>query len=88
MTVAVTIPAALARLFPGAPRWFALEAATVGEAIAALDALHPGMRDRICDTTPAIRRHINVFVGGEKAGLATPLPPGSEMLVMTAISGG
>ncbi len=88
MTVSVTIPAALARLFPGAPRRFELEAKTVAEAIAALEARHPGMKDRICDTTPAIRRHINVFVGGEKAGLATPLPPGSEMLVMTAISGG
>ncbi|WP_203073644.1 MoaD/ThiS family protein [Falsiroseomonas ponticola] len=88
MTVAVTIPAALARLFPGAPRHFELEAGTVAEAIAALNALHPGMADRIRDTTPAIRRHLNVFVGGEKATLATPLPPGSEVLVMTAISGG
>ncbi len=88
MTVAVTIPAALARLFPGAPRHFAVEAATVAYAIAALDALHPGMADRIRDSTPAIRRHLNIFVQGEKATLTTPLPPGSEMLVMTAISGG
>lgn len=88
MTVAVTIPAALARLFPGAPRHFDLDAATVAAAIEALDARHPGMADRIRDSTPAIRRHLNIFVSGEKAGLATPLPPGSEMLVMTAISGG
>jgi molybdopterin converting factor small subunit len=88
VTIAVTIPAALARLFPGAPRHFALEAATVADAIAALDALHPGMADRIRDSTPAIRRHLNVFVQGEKATLATPLAPGAEMLVMTAISGG
>lgn len=88
MTVAVTIPAALARLFPGAPRHNEVEATTVAEAIAALDARWPGMQHRLCDTTPAIRRHLNVFVGGEKASLATPLPEGAEMLVMTAISGG
>ena len=36
-------------------------------AIDALDARWPGMRDRLCDSTPAIRRHINVFVDGERA---------------------
>lgn len=64
------------------------DAATVGEAIAALEARWPGMRDRLCDSTPAIRRHVNVFVAGEKARLDTALPPGAEMIVMTAVSGG
>jgi molybdopterin converting factor small subunit len=88
VTVTVILPSALARLFRGAPREHVLEAATVAEAVAALDAAWPGMRDRICDSTPAIRRHLNVFVDGEKSTLATPLRPGAEMLVMTAISGG
>lgn len=83
------LPAALIALFPGIPGMVALDGvATVGEAIAALDARWPGMRDRICDTRPAIRRHLNVFVDGERANLATPLGPRAEMLVMTAISGG
>lgn len=85
----VLLPEALVRLFPGAPRCVALaDAATVAEAIAALEARWPGMRDRLCDSTPAIRRHVNVFVAGEKARLETPLPPGAEMIVMTAVSGG
>ena len=88
MSVTVILPSALARLFPGAPREHVVEAVTVAEAVAALDAAWPGMRDRICDSSPAIRRHLNVFVDGEKATLATPLRPGAEMLVMTAISGG
>jgi molybdopterin converting factor small subunit len=46
------------------------------------------MRDRICDGRPAIRRHINVFVAGEKASLDTRLQPGAEVIVMTAVSGG
>ena len=83
------LPAALIALFPNIPGTVALDGvATVGEAIAALDARWPGMRDRICDTRPAIRRHLNVFVDGERANLATPLGPRAEMLVMTAISGG
>ena len=86
--VTVAIPAALAKLFPGAPRRVELSAATVDEAIAALDRRWPGMRDRLCDSTPAIRRHINVFVEGRRATLATKLAPGGEVLIMTAISGG
>ena len=53
-----------------------------------LDARWPGMRDRLCDSTPAIRRHINVFVDGERARLETRLGPGAEVYIMTAISGG
>jgi hypothetical protein len=46
------------------------------------------MRDRLCDGTPGIRRHINVFVAGERATLATRLPPEGDVVIMTAISGG
>jgi molybdopterin converting factor small subunit len=56
--------------------------------IDALDAEWPGMRDRICDSTPAIRRHMNVFVDGKRANLDTLLSPGAEVFVLTAISGG
>lgn len=86
--VVVMLPAALVSLFPGSARRLELPAGTVGEAIEALDALWPGMRDRICDSRPAIRRHINVFVDGERATLETRLPPGAEVIVMTALVGG
>ncbi len=85
---AVTLPGALQRLFPGAPRRVEVGAASVAEAIDALDDRWPGMRDRICDSTPAIRRHINVFVDGERATHDTPLRPASTVVVLTAISGG
>ena len=86
--VVVTLPTALVRLFPGAARRVELSAASVGEMIEALDTRWPGMRDRICDSTPGIRRHINVFVAGERATLDTRLAPGAAVIVMTAISGG
>jgi molybdopterin converting factor small subunit len=69
-------------------REVAVSASTVRDAIDALDVRWPGMRDRLCDSRPAIRRHINVFVDGEKAALDTPLAPGTEVIIMTAISGG
>jgi molybdopterin converting factor small subunit len=65
-----------------------LSASTVGEVIDALDSRWPGMRDRVCDSTPAIRRHINVFVEGERATLETRLAAGAEVTILTAISGG
>jgi molybdopterin converting factor small subunit len=86
--VVVTLPAALVRLFPGAVRRLELSASTVGEMVDALDAHWPGMRDRLCDSRPAIRRHINIFVEGRRASLETRLAPGAEVTVLTAISGG
>jgi molybdopterin synthase sulfur carrier subunit len=87
-TVVVTLPRALVNLFPGAVRRVEVPASTVGEVIDALDARWPGMRDRLCDSRPAIRRHINVFIDGERATLETRLPPGAEVFVITAITGG
>lgn len=87
-TVAVTLPNVLARLFPGCVRRLEMSATTVVEAIDALDDRWPGMRDRLCDSTPAIRRHINIFVDGERGRLETCLAPGAEVYIMTAISGG
>jgi molybdopterin converting factor small subunit len=86
--VVVRLPAILVNLFPGAVRRLEVSAASVGEALDALDTRWPGMRDRLCDSRPRIRRHINVFVDGERASLETPLAPGAEVIVMTAISGG
>lgn len=86
--VLVRLPPHLVVLFPGAERLVPLDASTVEEMVAGLDALWPGMRERICDETPAIRRHINVFAGGRRARLSTPLAPGADVFIITAISGG
>src|ERR687892_577694 len=86
--VLVVLPRILVNLFPGSEREVEVSAASVREAIDALDARWPGMRDRLCDSGPAIRRHINVFVDRDKATLDTPLTPGTEVIIMTAISGG
>ena len=84
----VTLPAALLALFPGCPAEHLLAGRTVAELIEALDVAWPGTQARLCDGRPALRRHIAVYVGEERATLETMLPPGADVLVMTAISGG
>lgn len=87
-TVSVVLPRALLDLFPDAAREVTLQARTVGELIAALDQRWPGMRDRLCDSTPRVRRHINIFIDGTRATLETRLRDGVRVYVLTAISGG
>lgn len=87
-TVWVRLPPALLQLYPDAEREVAVEARTVGEALAALEARWPGMRDRLCDATGEVRRQVNVFVAAERARADTPLAPGMRVLVMTALVGG
>ena len=84
----VTLPAALLRLFPSALPRVEVSAGSVADAIAALDRRWPGMRDRLCDSRPAIRRHIAIFVAGRRARLDTPIPAGAAVLVTTSMSGG
>jgi hypothetical protein len=85
--VAVELPPALLRLFPGAEHRVEVAASTVREMIDALNARWPGMRDRLCDSSPRIRRNINVFVEGKRAKLETPLQPGAEIVIRIAMIG-
>lgn len=87
-SVIVNLPGALVSLFPGASGQVELNAASVADMLDALDARWPGMRDRLADSRPAIRRHINIFVDGRRAKLGTPLGAGSRVFVLTAMSGG
>ena len=50
----VRLPALLKALFPDSE----CVVKTVEAVMNGLEARWPGMRDRLCDTTPAIRRHI------------------------------
>ena len=82
------LPTALLALFPETPPRVQVSATSVDEAISALDERWPGIRDRLCDNRPAIRKHINVFVNGARVGLTAPLAADTEVFILTAISGG
>ncbi|HEX6532969.1 MAG TPA: MoaD/ThiS family protein [Gemmatimonadaceae bacterium] len=66
--------------------------ATVGDALAALAAQAPGVVDRVMDERGAVRQHVNVFVDDASIrfldGLATPVPDGSHIFIVAAVSGG
>lgn len=84
----VILPRSLVALIPAVPRRCDVDAATVAEAIDCLDAIAPGVRNRLLDAGPSIRRHINVYVDGDPATLTTPLGPASTVHVIPAVSGG
>ena len=85
--VTVELPSALVRLFPGSIERVEVEASSVAEAIEALNARWPGMRDRLIDSTPRIRRNINVFVEGKRAALETRLKAGADVIIRIAMIG-
>ena len=84
----VHLPTTLPPLFQGLPRQLDLDAATVDDAIGQLDARWPGLRDRLCEPGPVLRRHINVYVDKRRAELDTPIEERSRVDVIAAISGG
>ena len=84
----VLLPGPLAALYPDGERRTALPGATVGELLDALDERWPGMRDRLCEEGPALRRHINVYVDRVPAALDTPVGSESEVHILPAIAGG
>lgn len=84
----VRLPGTLTPLFPGLPRRLEIEAATVLDAIDAIDAQWPGLRDRLVAEGPTLRPHIHTYVDGERSGLDAPLPAAARLDVIAAISGG
>ena len=84
----VRLPTTLPLVFSNLPRELELDEPTVGDAIARLDERWPGLRDRLCEPGPVLRRHIHVYVDGARATLDTELAPASRMDVIAAISGG
>ncbi|HVL90187.1 MAG TPA: MoaD/ThiS family protein [Actinomycetota bacterium] len=91
MSVKVRIPTPLRTMTGGASE-VGVEAASVREMIAALEAAHPGFAARICEDTGEIRRFVNVFVGDEDIrflqGLDTPLQQGASVSIIPAVAGG
>jgi len=65
---------------------------TLLDALEALFAAYPGIRDRVLTEQGEIREHVNVFVGKDETrstgGLTTPLTDGDVISIIPAISGG
>ena len=69
-----------------------VDGATVREALARLYEQHGELRQRISDDGGALRRFVNVYLGGEDIrfldGLDTPVSDGDELTILPAVAGG
>jgi sulfur-carrier protein len=64
-------------------------AATLADALAALDARYPGVRFRLVDEQRQVRPHIKMFVDSQLTrDLASPVADGSVLMIVGALSGG
>ncbi len=91
MSVTVRIPTQLRELTAGESE-IAVEASTVAEVLAGLDAAHPGIGERILDENGNLRRFVNVFLADEDIrfldGLETTVTSGQTLSVVPAVAGG
>lgn len=92
--VGVRVPAALRQLCGGEQAVPVPVAGpvSVGALLDALASMHPALERRVRDELGRARTHVNLFVGEDNirdlAGLATEVPPGSEVTIIAAVSGG
>ncbi len=82
----VLLRAPLADLAGG--RQHPIEAQTVQEALAALEASCPPLSGWVLDERRAIRTHVNVYVNGDLAREETAVGASDRIHVLPAITGG
>jgi molybdopterin converting factor small subunit len=90
MSVTIRIPTPL-RTLTGGEESVSVPGATVRAVIEAMEAKHPGIRERLLDEK-GVRRHVNLYLGDEDIrfldGLDTALKAGDEISIVPAIAGG
>lgn len=62
--------------------------ATVGEVLRELERRHPSIVGWILDEQGRVRRHVNVFVNGDRTDETTALAGNDVVHVLPSISGG
>ena len=91
MAVTLRIPTPLRTLTGGADE-VQLEAASVGAAIEALEAAHPGIRERVLSDEGKVLRFVNIFLNDDDIrfldGLESPVKDGDAISIVPAIAGG
>jgi photosystem II stability/assembly factor-like uncharacterized protein/molybdopterin converting factor small subunit len=72
----------------GGKRELSIEGATVSEVITKLEKSNPAISGWVLDDQGSIRRHVNVFVNGEKAAADQSVADTDDIHIIGAISGG
>ena len=91
MAVTVRIPTQL-RSLSGDAAEVEVEAATVAEALKALEAQHPGFGERLFDDKGELRRFVNIYLNGDDIRflnqLNSQVKDGDDISIVPAIAGG
>jgi molybdopterin synthase sulfur carrier subunit len=91
MAVTVRIPTTMRPLSGGAST-VEVEGATLRDVLSALDAAHPGFKDRLFDAGGDLHKFVNVFVSDDDVrylqGLDTPVKAGDTVSLIPAVAGG
>ncbi len=65
-----------------------LDGATVGEVLLALERAWPKTTGWVLDERGRVRRHVNVFLNGERVREDAPVRPTDRLHVLPSITGG
>jgi molybdopterin converting factor small subunit len=72
----------------GGNREVTVEGRSVGEVLRGLERMHPRIAGWVLDEHGRVRRHVGVFLDGERVREDAPVHPGSTVQVLPSISGG
>jgi sulfur-carrier protein len=61
---------------------------SIGQVLRELERRYPRLEGWILDEHGRVRRHVNVFVDGERGTAETPVDTGARVHVLPSISGG
>ncbi len=91
MSVTVRIPTTM-RPLTGGEKQVSVETGTLSDVIAALEAAHPGLGERLVDEDGGLRKFVNIFVDDDDVryldGLDTKVADGITVSIIPAVAGG
>jgi len=91
MAIEVRIPTIL-RTYTGGKKAVEASGDTLAGLIDALEADHPGIKDRLIEESGELRRFVNVYVNDEDVrftgSLETALSDGDQVVILPAVAGG
>jgi molybdopterin synthase sulfur carrier subunit len=80
------------RPLTGGEKQISVEPGSLADVIAALEAAHPGLGERLLDEDGSLRKFVNVFVDDDDVryldGLATPVGDNITVSIIPAVAGG
>ncbi len=91
MSVTVRVPTTLRTLTAGSSE-VEVAGGTVREVLDALEAVHPGFKDRLLDGDGGLRRFVNLYVADDdvrfREGMDTAVADGDTVSIIPAVAGG